>query len=158
MKWSLFAIVLLFLSTTCNAGNRDVVDAWLKENLDSGEYEVVKWLEDVPVKGALVWDLESVQDYRQTRTRATTFWKPLDQGGRALRLKYRSTNALGGKVLADEVFLINDAGEIYGVISSLDFRLPKESIAAWQKRMNFKTPKSDAGQKAWMDLLDGGLK
>lgn len=109
----------------------NAVRAWLRENLDSGEWQEVRWWNGSSLKGSLVW---MEDDPRVSRVFFSNLWNPIEVDGRSIRLKYR-TDVRGARVLFDHVFTINSHGAVFSRVDAIDFRLPGESIDAWATRI-----------------------
>lgn len=135
----LFAAILAGCGTS--DPHREVVEKRLSDNLNDPEYEVVRWwpAKEVPeYKEARVkqWDRlakesqKIVDDLRRLgdKSRITTASDARAMRDKAAaeppptmaRMKYRAKNAMGAKILADQLFVFDKDGKIEGVIDAED--------------------------------------
>lgn len=153
------AVVVWGICGCSMADEKTSVDTYLKENLNDADYEVVAWFNAVPLKGAQVFSPPPDTEGRIPRM-STSFWKEVDTIGRAIRLKYRARNALGAKILHDEVFMIDGNGDVIRPVSTFDFRQKGETPEAWGKRTGYDRTeqfvdeaKRSAAQGAYQNFL-----
>ncbi len=110
--------------------DKNAVRTWLRENSRSGEWEEIRWWPPAPLYGSA----EYHRYHEVPRMFDTVNWPRIKKEGRSIRLKYRSKGALG-MMVRDAVFIINERGEVYDSIVAEDFRLPKEPMNHYAKRI-----------------------
>lgn len=122
VKWSRPAQI-----HNADQGN-DLVRAWLRDNLDSGEWEEVRWWPSQVLTG--YWDADIQEAEHQLNSAAADLARdanPRTQAAVAaakafladlksrknpvgVRLKYRTANPSGALEIRDQLFLLEDSG------------------------------------------------
>ena len=132
--------------------HKRVIREYLAENLNSGEWEEVRWWEPNSLQGSKIYSppVRESTSYRLYEG----FWKEENERGLSVRLKYR-TQGLGGKILFDRTFLIDESDFIFNVKNSIDFRLPGESIDHYADRMIGKLEHEQVRKERNENLIQG---
>ncbi|MEX0717233.1 MAG: hypothetical protein WD066_11630 [Planctomycetaceae bacterium] len=118
-----FAGAVLAIAGCGGSAEQEAVRTYLRENLDSGTVEEVRWWEPVPLAGSL-----RHQHHAWTFRTADANWEPVGlETGKGVRLKYRAGNRAGGTDLEDATFFVAN-GQVFDVVASVDFRPPGQSM------------------------------
>jgi hypothetical protein len=114
------------------------VRAELRENLNDADFDEVRWWPITPLANSYQYNNPWASDLNLRLSEG--HWKKITRAGQSIRLKFRTRNGLGAKVLSDWMFLFNENGNSLGGIVSTDFRLPNEDLDDYTRRMQSSEP------------------
>ena len=109
-----------------NAAYETTITKYLRANVnDADKLEIVGFTQPVSLDTALIWTGGADSDFKPLDN---DLWAPVRVKGVGVPCKFRATNGLGAKILTESVFLLNEAGAVFKVVSASDFRTERPKM------------------------------